>query len=127
MGNARGNYHRLASFRDQRLAVQGKPRRSGEDREALLLVRMNVLADDPTRTTAPIEADKLAASCFRRFGENDLLAGEGRARESPRPVSTACHAAALARIMPPISSREKLWVSRPHSGQGRRSTQVQSL
>ena len=41
--------------------------------------------------------------------------------------SARCQAAAFAMIMPGTAATGKPWVSKPHSGQGRSSTQVQSL
>ncbi len=57
----------------------------------------------------------------------DQAPGDGRRALSPGPASTSCHCQALRRIIPAIASRAKPCASRPQSGDGRPSTQVQSL
>jgi hypothetical protein len=64
---------------------------------------------------------------WQPYSRADHFPGAGRSRWSPGPSSKLCQAAALTRIMSATPSRGKLLVSRPHSGQGRCSTQVQSL
>src|SRR6516162_9055161 len=64
---------------------------------------------------------------WQAYSSGDHLPGSGRARASLAPSSAACQAAALAMIMPGTASAGKPWVSKPHSGQGRCRTQVQSL
>src|SRR5689334_21055506 len=62
---------------------------------------------------------------WQAYSSGDHLSGSGRVRASPS--SAGCQAAAFAMIMPGTASTGKPCVSKPHSGQGRCRTQVQSL
>src|SRR5258705_9369614 len=63
---------------------------------------------------------------WQPYSSGDQVVGVGRARAVPA-ASTGCQPAALARSIAGICSRGNACVSKPHSGQGRLSTHVQSF
>src|SRR5262245_40544358 len=65
---------------------------------------------------------------WQAYSRADQRSSAGRrATRSAGRASTARQAAAVSRTMPATASRSMAPASKPHSGQGRSSTQVQSL